>query len=236
MNDREIDDIFRREAGAPVDPALLSRVTASMSSSLKPVRPIAPEWVLTSGAIAVAAVYAAVVAAGLGLHGVRKMSGMDIALMFPLLAILTVVAASKTAAEMIPGSRPRIGSWTLLALAIAGFLAVDAVLFHDYSLGRFVPEGVACLKAGVAVAIPAGLTSWFVLRRGFAVDTVSAGLSAGTLAGLAGVAMLELHCPNFSAPHIMLWHTAVIPVSGLLGMGLGFLFRRGPDKAAQSSR
>jgi hypothetical protein len=36
------------------------------------------------------------------------------------------------------------------------------------------------------------------------------------LAGLAGVLMLELHCPDFETWHVIVWHTLVIPVSGAL--------------------
>jgi hypothetical protein len=50
-------------------------------------------------------------------------------------------------------------------------------------------------------------------------------LAAGTLAGLAGVGMLELHCPNFQATHILVWHTAVVPVSAALGALLGWTIR-----------
>jgi len=56
-----------------------------------------------------------------------------------------------------------------------------------------------------------------VLRRGFAVNPAGAGLAAGTLAGLAGLLMLEIHCPNFRAPHVMVWHTALVPVSAVIG-------------------
>jgi hypothetical protein len=72
-------------------------------------------------------------------------------------------------------------------------------------------------------AIPAALASWLLLRRGFAVNSVAAGLVAGTLAGLAGVTMLELHCANLQAPHVMLWHTAVMPVSAAAGALLAWL-------------
>jgi hypothetical protein len=33
--------------------------------------------------------------------------------------------------------------------------------------------------------------------------------------------MLELHCPNLQAAHILVWHTAVVPVSAALGTLLG---------------
>ena len=98
--------------------------------------------------------------------------------------------------------------------------------FHDFDMSRFVPQGIACLEVGLLIAIPAALCGWLVLRRGFAVDAVSAGLAAGTLAGLAGVITLELHCPNFRAMHVMVWHTLVIPVSAAGGALLGV-----PDRA-----
>ncbi len=101
-------------------------------------------------------------------------------------------------------------------------LAVFAVLFHDYRTDHFVSQGIVCLTAGLLHAIPAGLASWLLLRRGFAVNSVAAGLVAGTLAGLAGVTMLELHCANFEALHVMLWHTAVMPVSAAAGALLGW--------------
>lgn len=42
-------------------------------------------------------------------------------------------------------------------------------------------------------------------------------IRCGMVGGLAGVTMLELHCPNFEFFHIILWHIAVVPVSGLVG-------------------
>jgi hypothetical protein len=35
--------------------------------------------------------------------------------------------------------------------------------------------------------------------------------------------MLELHCPNFETAHLLVWRTAVIPVRGALGAGVGWL-------------
>jgi hypothetical protein len=83
----------------------------------------------------------------------------------------------------------------------------------------------------VVHAIPAALLSLWVLRRGFAVNFVSAGMVAGTLGGLAGVTLLELHCPNFQAAHILVWHTAVVVVSGGLGALAGVALRARRVKA-----
>jgi len=81
---------------------------------------------------------------------------------------------------------------------------------------------VACLKAGLAWSLPAGVLSWLVLRRGFAVDRTAAGIAAGAFAGLAGLTVLELHCPNFRLPHVAVWHVAVPPLVALAGWALYF--------------
>jgi hypothetical protein len=106
---------------------------------------------------------------------------------------------------------------TLLALSSIALLAVFGHLFRDYHIDHFFSAGIACLLTGLLHAIPAGLLSWLMLRRGFAVNPASAGLVAGTLGGLAGVGMLELHCPNLQAAHVLVWHTAVVPVSAAVG-------------------
>jgi hypothetical protein len=109
---------------------------------------------------------------------------------------------------------------------VAAWIAFDAILFHNYRMGSFVPEGIPCRRAGLAVALPTGVAVWLVLRRGFAMNAAGAGLAAGTLAGLAGLAMLEMHCPNLHAMHIMVWHTAVIPVSAIAGALLANMARQ----------
>ena len=37
--------------------------------------------------------------------------------------------------------------------------------------------------------------------------------------------MLELHCANFLALHILLWHTAVLPASAAAGALVGWALR-----------
>ena len=96
-------------------------------------------------------------------------------------------------------------------------MALFAALFGGYAMDGFVPEGVACLRAGLLHALPAAAGTWLILRRGMAVNRTAAGAAAGTLAGLAGVAMLELHCPNLRAIRVMAWHVAVVPISAGAG-------------------
>lgn len=228
MKDREIDAILGQAAQAPheVDPALLASIAGSIGRSLSPVRPLPPAWALTGGLILICAAVALAGAARLGLYGIQRMTVLDRALIFSMAGMLVWLAATAATAEMIPGSRRRLSPGLLLAAGSLLLVAVFAILFHDYHTHRFVSQGIACLTAGLIHAIPVALASWLLLRRGFAVNPVTAGLVAGTLAGLAGVTMLELHCQNFEAPHVMLWHTAVVPIAGAAGALLAWLRSR----------
>jgi len=231
VRDKDIDEILKQVGQAPhgVDPALLDRVANSIRPSLRPVRPLPPTWVLAGGQVLICAAVALAGAARSGFYGIQKLSVLERALIFPTLGVLIWLGAVAFVSEMIPGSRRRAAPWFLLGAGSLALLAVFVALFRDYRTDHFVSQGIVCLTAGLLHAIPAALASWFLLRRGFAVKPVAAGLVVGTLAGLAGVTMLELHCANFQVLHVMLWHTAVMSVSGAAGALLAWAarFRRG---------
>jgi len=227
MRDREMDEILELAAQArhDVEPALLQRVAGSIKSSMRPVRPLPPTWVLASELILICAAVALAGAARAGFYGIEKMSVLERSLIFPVLGILGWVVAAEFVSEMIPGSRRRIAPGALLGIGSLALLGLFAVLFRDYRTNDFVSAGIVCLMTGLLHAVPTGLVSWWLLRRGFAVNSVAAGLAGGTLAGVAGVTMLELHCANFQALHVLLWHTAVVPGSGAAGASLAWALR-----------
>jgi hypothetical protein len=215
----ELDDILKKAAQAQPDPdpALLDRIAAAIRPNMRPVRPLPPAWRLNIALTAACLAIATIVAARLGLHGLAAMSGLQL-LVLAIAPILVGLAAAAWTAEMIPGSRRRESPFTLLAIACASLLALFAALFRDPLTDGFVHPGIACLTAGLVTAVPVALAGWWLLRRGFAVNPTGAAIAAGTFAGLAGVAMLELHCPNFQTWHVLVWHTAVVPVSAALAV------------------
>jgi hypothetical protein len=227
MNDRDIDELLSGAAPRKIDSAVLDRVTASIGRTLHPVRPLAPLWMLALALLSISAGMALLGAWTFKMYGIQKLSVAEMGAIFPALAVMTWLASLASVAAMSPGgfrwknstitepvmNRPAM----LLAVVVVCFLALDAIFFHDYGTEFFVPQGIPCFRAGLVVAIPTGVASWLVLRRGFAVNPSAAGVAAGTLAGLAGLTMLEIHCPNFHAMHVMVWHTAVIPVSAIVG-------------------
>ncbi len=218
MTDGDIDDLLNRAGGdSPVDPALVGRITRTIGASLQPVRPLPASWILTLELLLICAAGAVASGALFGMQGIHSMSGAEIATIFAALGIVIWLGASVCATEMAPGSLRRVAPVTMLLAACAVMSAVFALLFHDYRTERFVAQGIPCLRAGLLIAIPVALACWFVLRRGVRVDPPGAALAHGALAGLAGLAMLELHCPNFETAHVMFWHTAVPAVSGVAG-------------------
>ena len=227
MKDEEIDDVLNEMAKAPqfLKTETLERLADSIKPSLRPVRPLPPTWVLTGGLVLICAAVALAGATRAGFYGIEKMDFLERALIFPILLVFALTAASGFVGEMIPGSRRRIPPSALLSLVIALLAGVFALLFRDYRTSDFFSAGMACLLTGLLFALPAALLAWLVLRRGFAVNTVSAGLVAGTLGGLAGLGMLELHCPNFQAAHVLVWHTAVVPVSAAVGAFVAWALR-----------
>jgi len=224
VRDGEIDDILKKAAQAQPDPdpALLDKIAASIQPNMRPVRPLPPAWVLRFTLMAVCIGIAAAGAAGLGFAGSQAMNSTQ-KLIFPALIGFITLAAAAWAAETIPGSKRHAAPWNLLCAATFTLLALFPTLFHDRHTEDSMHAGLACLIAGVLHAIPIALVGWWLLRRGFAVNPTGAALAAGTLAGLGGISMLELHCPNFQLMHILVWHTAVVPVSAAIAVLLAKL-------------
>jgi hypothetical protein len=222
VTNREIDELLEDASLEEMDPSRLANITALMRKTMVPVNPRPASWVLSSSLVGVCGVISAIGASLLGFQGIRRLGMEKIGLIFSVLLLFMILAAAVSVAEIVPGSRRIADPRFLCAVSMLALLTVFGLLFHDFSTFRLVPQGMACLKVGSLVAIPAGAASWLILRRGFAVDTIAAGLAAGTLAGLAGVVALELHCPNFRALHVMIWHTAVLAAGASGGALLGW--------------
>ena len=227
MKDEEVDSVLAKAARAPyvLQPGTVQRIADSIKPSLRPVRPLPSARVLSSGLVLICATVSLAGAARAGFFGFAKMDLFERLLIFPALILLCWVAGEGFVHAMIPGSLRRISPGAILGFGSAALLALFASLFRDDQTDHFFSIGIVCLLTGLFHAIPAALLGWLLIRRGFAVNPVAAGLMAGVLGGLAGVGMLELHCPNFQAAHVLVWHTAVVPLSGVAGALVGWALR-----------
>jgi hypothetical protein len=98
---------------------------------------------------------------------------------------------------------------------------VMAVLFQVQQEGNFWGNALFCIQAGTLVGALAALPFWLVLRRGAILSPRMTGAAAGLLAGLAGTSVLEIHCPNLDAWHILLSHLGVAILCALAGIATG---------------
>lgn len=218
MKANDIDELLKNaQAPQPPQPDVLERIAQSIAASARPVRPMPPDWMLTAGLLLAGAIVAVAGAARAGFFGVERMTVLERALVFSGLLLFGWFAASEFVHASIPGSRVRLSPGAVLASGCALLLGVFAFCFRDYQTTHFFSAGLVCLGVGLLHAVPAGLLGWLILRRGLAVNPVAAGTLAGAFAGVAGAAMLELHCPNFQVAHVLVWHIAVVPMSGAIG-------------------
>jgi hypothetical protein len=224
MKDHEINEALESAARQPrsVRPEVLDRIASSINSSLHPVRPMPSARVLTAGLFLVCAAVALAGAWRSGFFGFQVLGIAQRAIILSVLAILTWIAARELVSQWTPGSRHYLAPRWLVALASVTLLFSFALLFNDYHATRFLSAGVICLLVGIVHAIPAAVLAAWLLKRGLAVEPISAGTIAGVFGGLSGVTMLELHCPNLEAPHVLFWHVAVVPVSAVLGALAGW--------------
>jgi hypothetical protein len=125
--------------------------------------------------------------------------------------------------QMFPGSRRRVspallsvGTFVCLTLVLAG-------LFEASHSRRFIREGMPCFEAGIPYAIPAVVLFWLILRLGVVLSPRATGALCGTLAGLIGVSVLEIHCSNFDLWHVLVWHLGVGVTGALAGLLTGWL-------------
>lgn len=173
---------------------------------------------------AIAAV-AGMQAAGAGLDGIRALGAGRAFIMLAVLGALTVAMARLVIERWTPGSRIAMAPAAAICGCCACLVVAYRLLLQPAESGHFVGAGLACLSAGLLHAVPSILIGLLVLRRGFVIRPLPALLMLGALAGVSGVAFLEAHCTDLDVLHRVVWHSAVVPLAAVTGLG-GLLMRR----------
>ena len=208
-------------ADAPA-PEILRRLEDTLTTGLRPVRPLAPARYFYAAFVVI---FILIVAAGvyhLGASGISAMSpGQSIAILCALSASAWLLVYSLVH-QMAPGSQHRI-SPTRLPTAVIGLLALlMAGLFQFQPERDFWGSGLACLRAGGPFALLAAVPFWLLLRRGAGLSPRVTGAAAGLLAGLVTTSAQEIYCPILDASHILTWHLGVALMGAVLGLAAGF--------------
>jgi hypothetical protein len=205
----------------PPSPATLRQIVEGIATNLRPVRPVAPARYFFGAFVGI---FACIV-----VLGVYRMGACAVAVMTPLqtLAMLSALAISagllaySLVLQMVPGSRHTIPPRFLpVGITIALTIAV-VVLFQIQHERNFWGNGWACIRAGIPLGVLAAVPFWLVLRRGAVLSPSMTGAATGLLAGLVGTSVLEIHCPNLDAWHVLVSHLGVAMLCALAGLVTG---------------
>lgn len=208
---------------AHLDPERVNQIQRLITASLHPVRSLPSDRTLVWSFLALFTAFSLVAAVPVGYKGFHVLNVYQRFAYYTLILLCASWFSITTVQEMIPGSKRKASPrWTILA-AISLLALLVSVIFRNFDLDRFVPLGIPCLTLGCISAIVSGALFWFILRKGFFTSPVVAGATVGFFAGLAGVAVLALHCPIQNSAHIIVWHLGAMVLGGIGGAILGTL-------------
>jgi hypothetical protein len=202
----------------PLPPDRLKQIEAALIADLTPVRPLAPTGVYLA---ALAGIFTAVCIVGcymIGQSGWHALSELQKVAVFVPLAAMTAFLAFSVVRQMRPAAKYTRSSAVFSAGIFIVLLLIMTVIFQPAQESAFVRHGLACFRTGMAFAIPSALLFALVLRRGAALSPLLTGATAGGLAGLVGLTVLEIHCPNLNVYHIVVWHVSVTLVCVVAGL------------------
>jgi hypothetical protein len=215
-----LDDV---EAGDGVHPSesQLRHIQADIVTGLKPVRPLPPSSIFLFACAII--LFSATVAGTLllGTNGWHALTVTKRIAVFMTLAVSAVLLAVSMVRQMVPGSKHTIAPATLPFAILASLMFMMAATFRSRQESHFIAGGLMCVKNGLTYAIPAAFLLWLTLRRGAILFPKLIGAAAGGLAGLVGLSVLEVNCPNLNLFHILVWHEGAVMISSLGGALVG---------------
>jgi hypothetical protein len=228
MTQRELDELISTQEFPPLPAGRLKHIENAVIADLRPVRPLASTGVYVA---AFAGIFITVCVVGwryiVGQHGWDALSNVQKFLVFvPLIAIAALLIFS-TVRQMTPAAKYTRTAAILAAGLFVMMLAAMTVIFHPEHESAFVRNGLVCFQTGMLFAIPTAVLFTLLLKRGAALSPALTGLTAGGLAGLGGLTILEVHCPILDVYHIVVWHVSVTLVCAIAGSVLSSVtFRR----------
>jgi hypothetical protein len=200
-------------------PALVSDIASRLASDLTAVRPLPPMSYLIAGFAITFLVMVGIGGAIMGHRALERMDWLTAAITFASLAVSAALLAFALATQMSPGSRQFAPPLVLTLAILLGLAVIFAALFPYHLERAFWLHTWLCLRAGLAAGALGSVLVWLILRRGAILDPRASGALAGLMGGLAGITILEIHCPNFNALHILIGHWG----AALLFAGIGWI-------------
>ena len=205
----------------PPSPATLRQIAKGIGTNLRPVRPLAAARHFFGAFVGI---FFSIVALGVyrtGAFAMAVMTPLQTAAILSVLAVSTGLLTYSLVHQMVPGSRHRISPRLLPVGIPISLTIVIAVLFQFQHEQNFWENAWACIRAGAPIGALAAVAFWLMLRRGAILSPSMTGAATGLLAGLVVTSVLEIHCPNLDAWHILASHLGAAMLCALAGLVIG---------------
>jgi hypothetical protein len=206
------------------------RIQSLITASVKTVQPLPSDIKLTSILMTMFVMFSLTAATPVGYHGFHVLDPYQRFAYYGVILLCGTWFSITAVQEMIPGSKHRTSSVATIFGSTLSLALLVCVLFHDFDLTRFIALGMPCLRLGVVCAALSAALFWLLLRKGFITSPFAAGAIIGSFAGLAGVAVLALHCPIENSAHILVWHFGAVMLAGIAGAVIADLGRLKPRR------
>ena len=188
---------------------------------IAPVRPMPSRGWFVAIAFSLPILAGAMVAMMNDVAGWRQMP-VESEVLFSILSIAGLAAlAVGFYRQFKPGAREPVDGRAALTVLVAGFVAFAAVEFGWHPSGPVVYGALGCLRLGMLGALGSSVLLLLWARKGYAVNPGSASFWTGTLASMAGLIALGLHCPNLELSHQLLAHGSMIVLSSYVVAWMG---------------
>jgi hypothetical protein len=207
-------------------PAQLKKIKTGILADLKPVKPLAPRGVRWFALLLILAIVVSIGSGVLGIAGWLALSFFQKSVVFTSMALAACLLAFSAGDQIVPGTRLLLSPVWLVTAVVGVMTGIFAVPFRPHREPTFVSTGLVCLRIGLECAIPCAVASWLLLRRGAILRPMPTGATTGALAGLSGLMVLEIFCPNLNEYHILVWHLGAALISAAGGVVLGSLAER----------
>ena len=202
--------------------ATLFQIAETIATNLRQARPVAPAHYFLRVFVGILACIVAFGVYRVGAFAIPVMTPLQTVAMMIALATSSGLLAYSLVHQMIPGSCHRF-SPRLLPVIIMILLAIAITTLFQFQHERdFWGNASACIRVGIQIGALAAVPFCLVLRRGAVLSPSMTGTATGLLSGLVGTSVLEIHCPNLDAWHILVSHLGVAILCALAGLATGF--------------
>jgi len=204
-----------------IEERLVRRIQGEIAENLKAVRPLPASHFFLFAFGVVFLVLVAVGAVLFGINGWDNMTPFHKAGVFTALSLSATLVTLSTVEQMVPGSKQALRPGAVPVVVLIALGAAIAIMFRPRQDLTFMTSGIACIRNGLVNSIPAVFLFCLLLKRSVILHPKLIGAAVGTLAGLAGLTVLELSCPNVNVFHILVWHCGVVVIGTVGGALLG---------------